>query len=70
MASRPDLDERIEKEFTKHGWTQVRKGRGMLYERPLSPRARERMVHPKKVTLAKKNRGLDAVKHLFSRWFM
>lgn len=70
MASRPDLSERIEREFTKQGWTQVKKGRGLLYERPLSPKMYDRMVHPKKATLTKRNRGLRAVKRLFSRWFM
>ena len=70
MVSGPDLSERIEREFTKHGWTQFRKGRGTLYERPLSPRIRDRMVHPKKATIVKRKGGLGTLRRLLSRWFV
>jgi hypothetical protein len=70
MASQYDLGARIQEDFTKHGWTQFKKGRGTLYERPLSMRYYNSMVHPKKSTISRRTGRFKAVKRLFSRWFM
>jgi hypothetical protein len=69
-TSNNDLNERIEREFTKHGWKQIRKGKTTFYERPLSKRTYERMVHPRKVTISKRKGSIQAVKRLINRWFL
>jgi hypothetical protein len=65
-----DLDIRIAKEFTKHGWKQVSQGLISFYERPLSMSAYERMVRPKKATISRRNKGIQAVKRFFDRLFL
>ena len=60
-----NLDEHLEKELKKSGWKQVKKGSVSFYERPLSKRTYERMVHPRKVTVSKRNKGIQAVKRFF-----
>jgi hypothetical protein len=57
-----DLNVRIEKEFTKHGWQQIAKGPITFYQRPLSISAYERMVRSKKVTTSKRRKGIQAMK--------
>jgi hypothetical protein len=65
-----DLDERIEREFTKRGWRRLSEGQGSFYERHLTPQTFERMVFPQKITISKRKRGLQAVKRFFDRLFL
>jgi hypothetical protein len=65
-----NLDEHLERELTKSGWKQVKKGSVSFYERPLSKRTYERMVHPRKAGISKRKRGMQAVKRLINRWFL
>jgi hypothetical protein len=59
-----DLNVRIEKEFTKHGWQQIAKGPITFYQRPLSSSAYERMVRSKKVTISKSIKSIQEIKRL------
>ncbi len=65
-----NLDERLERELTKSGWKQVKKEAVSFYERPLSKQTYERMVHPKKATISRRRKSLQAVKRLINRWFL
>ncbi len=56
------LDKQLERDFTKHGWRRVSQGQTAFYERPLSKGIYERMVHPRKVTISKRKRGVQAMK--------
>jgi hypothetical protein len=51
------LDEQIERDFTKHDWKRVSEGQTAFYERPLSRRTYELMVHLRKVTISKRKKG-------------